>query len=225
MTTRERLDIISGILNDLEAINKDLKDDLQHLYNLAHGLDVRRGFDSDHPTVLEIHEKLKKFEDKHGIENGVFGKKAERVAVDIECYGSPKHDPKSLQEHIDTLMKGGYLVTGPEPVLKHKSVTDTFMMEFCNKVCMIMDSSDLPGTLSLSQYGNFCRLGWIRDAEPEQTTSFEVRFPQRRWQGHLYISQQKAVGFRKRLVARKGTPEQLVDYLKDYLVKSSKDMV
>lgn len=198
MTTRERLDIISGILNDLEAVNKDLRDDLQHLYRLAHGLDIRRGFDSDHPTVLEIHEKLKKFEDKHGIENGVFGKKTERVAYDIECYGSQKHRIKS------------------EPEL---------VMEFCNKVCMTMDSPDLIGTLSLSQCGNFCRLGWIRDAEPEQTASFEVRFPQRRRQGHLDISQQEAVGFRKRLVARTGTPEQLVDYLKDYLVKSSKDRV
>jgi len=62
-------------VKELDAKNKDLKDDLEYLYHIVHGLEVRRGFEPDHPIVLELREKLRKFEDKHGIENGVFGKK------------------------------------------------------------------------------------------------------------------------------------------------------
>lgn len=73
-------DAVRGALRARDTVDQEPstvweRDDaeLQALYKIAHGLELRRNFEDEHPTVIELRGDLRRFEKKHYARNGVLG--------------------------------------------------------------------------------------------------------------------------------------------------------
>lgn len=90
------------------GLTTDTAKDLKALYTIARGLELRPALDREHPTIVDLRGRLRRFEAKHAIVNGVWGDAAPSPspAGSINLYDP--NDPPAVRIE-------GHLVLAPPP--------------------------------------------------------------------------------------------------------------